>query len=263
MLPARLRKGIAHAMSVPTSSLLERVLTAAAAVSPRAMRPQHASALVRRTAGFLAGSTPASAYLAILSRWTDAPEVLSACGFDFEMPPGCAAGSLTRSLMYFDAMMYLPDDILVKVDRASMAVSLEARVPLLDHRVFEFACRLPAPLGWNGRKRKHYLRQVLFRQVPPELFERPKAGFCVPLGGWLRGPLRLWAEDLLAESKIRSSGFLNPAPIRRKWNEFLAGTGNWEHDLWSVIMLQAWLDRAPHLPPPSIGGSVEREPLRS
>jgi asparagine synthase (glutamine-hydrolysing) len=147
-------------------------------------------------------------------------------------------------MMYFDQISYLPDDILTKVDRASMAVSLEAREPLLDYRLVEFAWTLPLSMKIRAGKGKHILRRVLDRYVPQALIERPKMGFGIPLEALLRGPLRDWAESLLDPATMRSQGFLDVAPIRAKWDDHLAGKGEWKHYLWAVLMLQAWLEQS-------------------
>jgi len=150
-------------------------------------------------------------------------------------------------MMYLDAVSYLPGDILVKLDRASMGVSLESRIPLLDPRVIDFAWRLPLDLKIHGGTSKWLLRQVLYRYVPPQLVDRPKRGFHVPIAEWLRGPLRDWAESLLDESRLRQEGILHAAPIRQKWQEHLAGTARWDYQLWTVLMFQSWHEASTHV----------------
>jgi asparagine synthase (glutamine-hydrolysing) len=155
-------------------------------------------------------------------------------------------------IMAFDALNYLPDDILTKVDRAAMSVSLETRVPFLDHRLVEFAWRMPMEYKLhreNGKLvTKWALRQVLYRHVPKNIIERPKVGFGVPLEYWLRGPLRDWAENLLDEARLRDEGYLHSAPVHKMWKEHLSGQHNHQHALWCVLMFQAWLAEQ-HLKP--------------
>ncbi len=168
--------------------------------------------------------------------WADAEAACfaaSARGADF-----------TERMMFHDLVGYLSDDILAKVDRAAMAVSMETRIPLLDHRLVEFALSLPLHLKIRNGQGKWLLRQVLYRYVPKNLIERPKQGFGIPLDAWLRGPLRDWAEALLDESRLRNEGFLRPDPIRQKWLEHLSGRRNWQHWLWNVLMFQSWREKA-------------------
>jgi asparagine synthase (glutamine-hydrolysing) len=144
-------------------------------------------------------------------------------------------------MMYADAVAYLPDDIMAKVDRASMAVALETRAPYLDHRVAALAARIPLTMKIRGGTGKLILRKLLYREAPAELFERPKAGFAVPVGEWFKGPLRPWAEELLDPVRMRSEGWFDPAPIERRWRQHLSGQRDSSVALWAILMFQAWL----------------------
>jgi len=196
-----------------------------------------------KLAGLLDAPTPDHLYQRMVTHWP-APEDLVIGGH--EPPTVLTDGRASRvedplsRIQYLDQLSYLPDDILVKVDRAAMAASLETRVPFLDHRVVDFAWSLPTRLKVRDGQGKWILRQVLDRYVPRPLIERPKMGFGVPLAAWLRGPLRAWAEDLLAEDRLRQEGFFHPAPIRQKWTEHLSGRRNWQYHLWDILMFQAW-----------------------
>jgi asparagine synthase (glutamine-hydrolysing) len=154
-----------------------------------------------------------------------------------------ALDGITEQMLWLDLVGYLPDDILTKLDRASMAVSLETRVPFLDRGVFDYAWRLPMSAKLHGGTTKWILRQVLYRHVPQQLIERPKMGFGFPIGPMLRGPLRPWAEELLSERRLRLQGLLDPVPIRRAWEQHLQGHRDLALELWDVLALQAWLER--------------------
>lgn len=184
---------------------------------------------------------PHEFYDRLRSHWSDPSQVL-ARGTVCVPPPLVDPfdAPFAEQMMFYDLTQYLPDDILTKVDRASMAVSLEGRVPLLDHDVVEFAWRLPRSLKIRGRTQKWILRQVLARHVPNALFERPKTGFGVPVGKWLRGPLEVWAADLLDEARLTADGIFDPNVVASTWRAHQSGRGNHSQRLWAVLMFQSW-----------------------
>lgn len=213
-------------------------------VLPRGIAQANLGTKLHKSAGVITASSTRDLYRLLISHWTHPNDVVIGA----HEPETWSSKSRALSniadgvheMMALDQLTYLPDDILTKVDRAAMAVSLETRVPLLDHRVAAFAWSLPLNYLLRDGLSKWPLRQVLYKHVPKALIERPKAGFSIPIGAWLRGPLRDWAENLLDESRLINEGFFHPAPIRTKWREHLSGRRNHEHLLWDVLMFQAW-----------------------
>jgi asparagine synthase (glutamine-hydrolysing) len=218
----------------------------AATLLPSRLRPPQAGDKLYKAAAVLNLDSVNALYRRLVSHWEPAEIVLQA-----QEPPSIIDDKkisqefpdLLSRMQFLDLVTYLPDDILTKVDRASMAVALEARVPLLDHRVVEFSWRLPRNAKVRNHTTKWILRQVLYRHVPRTLIERPKMGFGIPLGEWLRGPLRGWAETLLNEQRLQNAGLLDHVTVRRFWQEHLEGGRNWQYLLWNVLMLEAWRER--------------------
>jgi asparagine synthase (glutamine-hydrolysing) len=188
----------------------------------------------------------ASVYERLLSHWRQPEQIVIGCSDEgkagiVDLQRVGTSAEYLEFMMLSDTRNYLPDDILVKVDRAAMSVSLETRIPMLDHRILEFAASLPMEFRCHGRVGKRVLRRLLGRYVPPALTERPKAGFAVPLSSWLRGPLRDWAETMLEPSRMRADGIFRCEPIRALWQEHLTGRRSWAYHLWDILMFQAWL----------------------
>jgi len=247
-VPGPVRRGVAKGLHALQASTWDRAFQAATAVLPRTARQARPGEKLHKLANVLASASPDEAYLRTVSTWPT-PGLLvpgareHGATWDRSVMAERFPDTLDH-LMVLDTLTYLPDDILVKVDRASMAVSLEARAPLLDHRVLEWTWRQPQAFKIAEGRGKWLLRRLLARDVPATLFERPKMGFAVPIGEWLRGPLRPWAEALLDPDRLRRDGFLEPDLVQRVWGEHLVGRGGHEHRLWAVLMFGAWLERS-------------------
>ena len=245
-VPKLLRRGMASSLR-QAPGLWSRLLQLGMPLLPASLRVKHPADKLDKLATLLETPSLDALYTNLVSHWQQ-PAVL-VLGAGGEPPTAltdprrkASLADAVERMMFTDLLSYLPDDILTKVDRASMAVSLEARVPLLDHRVVELAWRLPMHQKIRGGQGKWLLRQVLHQYVPQALIERPKQGFGVPIEHWLRGPLRNWAEALLDERRLREEGFFDPAPIRRMWSDHVAGRVNEHYRLWDVLMFQAWLE---------------------
>ncbi len=246
-LPVGVRTMLARMITGVSPQGWNRLLEPVQNLLPMGLAQANIGDKLHKGAGVMAAKTPVDLYRLLVCHWPQPAELVLGAT---EEPTILTEASLQpktdhffHQMMALDLMTYLPDDILTKVDRAAMGVSLETRVPLLDHRVVEFAWRLPLDYKLCDGVGKWPLRQVLYKYVPKELIERPKMGFGVPINTWLRGPLRDWAESLLGESRLRQEGYFNPAPIRQKWAEHLSGKRNWQYHLWDVLMFQAWLEK--------------------
>ncbi|MDH5256638.1 MAG: asparagine synthase (glutamine-hydrolyzing) [Gammaproteobacteria bacterium] len=242
LLPGPLRQLLGSLMQVFPGAPLEYLF----GFLPKRYQVPHLADRLPKLADVVKEKTGEAFYHRLISHWKDpahlvlgAVEPKTLFNHPEQLPK---LADFREQMMYLDSMTYLPNDILTKVDRASMAVSLEARVPLLDHRVVEFAWKVPMSFKYRDGKGKWLLREVLYRYVPRELMDRPKMGFGIPIEDWLLGPLRDWAEELLDERRLREEGFFDPVPIRKMWHEHVTGKRRWHYYLWDVLMFQAWLE---------------------
>lgn len=241
-VPLGLRRAGSAALGALPAEAWSALLAPVAPLLPHELRIGDRADRLRKLRAVLGARSNDDVYRQMISFWPDAghPALGAAplASAFSEAPPALA--NFEARMMLLDLRTYLPDDILVKVDRAAMAASLETRVPLLDHRIVEFALRLPLHQKMRHGRSKWVLRRLLDRYVPRALVDRPKKGFGIPIHEWLRGPLRAWAEDLLSEERLRRAGFIDPAPVRALWRQHLEGRGDWGYRLWPVLMFEAW-----------------------
>lgn len=245
-LPGSLRHMGGGALKAISPLMWDRIFNSLRFMLPAKYKQNLPGDKIHKLANILAVDSPDEMYNKLVSCWKKDDEIVMPYNEDRVMTDKRIDNIIqdfTERMMYKDMVTYLPDDILVKVERACMAVSLEARVPFLDHRIIEFAHSLPLNLKIRDGQGKWILRQVLYKYVPKQLIERPKMGFGVPIDQWLRGPLREWAETLLDERRLKEECFFNPQPIRAKWEEHLLGKRNWQYHIWSILMFQAWYDK--------------------
>lgn len=239
-LPASMRRSGASAIRWLSAESLDSL----ASLVPRKYRPTHFGDKLLKGANLLDALDQIEMYQRLISVWPDPEKLMvdgdKSAGWIERFAPAAVGLPTVAQLRLLDMLGYLPDDILTKVDRAAMAVSLEVRVPLLDHRVVAFAWGLPEHYLIGAGKGKRPLRALLGRYLPTKMFERPKMGFGVPIGEWLRGPLRHWAEDLLSPTALAEHGLFEQNLLRLRWEEHLSGRRNWQHALWSVLQFQAW-----------------------
>jgi asparagine synthetase B (glutamine-hydrolysing) len=250
LLPVSLRSVVARIVAGVSPQRWDSLLSAMGLLLPHRMRVNQSGDRLHKFAAILDAASSDVLYRHLLSQQHE-PAAVVIGGSEPTTWADEQLGEINRSdfterMMFHDLVGYLPGDILTKVDRAAMGVSLETRIPLLDHEVVEFAWCVPQSMKFREGKGKWLLRQLLYKYVPRELIERPKQGFGIPLDRWLRGPLREWVEFLLDAERLRREAYLNPVPIRKKWEEHLSGRRNWHYWLWGVLMFQAWLDRITH-----------------
>ena len=244
-VPSAIRRRVGAGICLVPSTTWDRMHRFTAAVLPR-VPSEHFGERVLKLGHVMNAESVGDMYRSLLSAWQHPEDVVSEEPVDFDQNEmilnGCEPADLLDRMMLADQLVYLPDDLLAKVDRASMAVSLEVRAPLLDHRVVEFSWRLPRALKLRDGIGKWILREVLYRRVPQALVERPKMGFSVPIDRWLRGPLKRWASELLAPDELARTGLLNPSAILESWQGLQSGRPAGAA-LWAVIMFQAWRAR--------------------
>ena len=242
LMPLSFRKFIAHRIQ----SISPKNLSKISKFLPGLNQYSNFGDKMHKGANALEAKSLYNLYYMLCSHWQDPTDVVvnskEPSTLLTEFKPELTGLNSQQQMMTLDLITYLPNDILVKVDRAAMASSLETRVPFLNHKLIEYVCKIPQSLKLRNGQGKWILKKILNQYVPKNLTERPKMGFEVPIDAWLRGPLRDWAESLLNEKKLQQEGYFNPKLIRDKWTEHLSGNRNWQSELWDILMFQAWID---------------------
>jgi asparagine synthase (glutamine-hydrolysing) len=242
-VPGGVRRTAGSALGRIPPGLVEK----STSLLPSSWQVRNPSNKVVKLARVLSAATPEDAYRALTTHWAESASMVLGAGppegGEYSRTSAVLGGGITEQMLWLDLVGYLPDDILAKVDRASMAVSLEVRVPFLDRAVLDLAWSLPLDAKLRGGRTKWLLRQVLERHVPAALVDRPKMGFGLPIGAWLRGELAPWAEHLLDERRLRAQGLLDPVPVRRAWELHRSGRRDLGYELWDVLVLESWIDR--------------------
>ena len=244
-MPLQMRSFLAGSMTRVSISKWNHIFTYSEKVLKKRNSFQNPGEKIHKLSNVIGLDSPSKQYLGLISHWKENEKIVlnsNSTSFKNNISLNSDLSDITHQIMLQDSIQYLPDDILVKVDRASMACSLETRIPFLDHALIEFVWKLPLSMKIRNGQGKWLSRQTLYQYVPKDLIERPKMGFGAPIDVWLRRPLRDWSENLIDEQRLHSEGFFDVGIVRQKWTEHISGKRNWQHNLWDILMFQSWLE---------------------
>ena len=246
MIPKILKYPLQGILRTLPENFLNKLYSPISPFVPESLKVRNFGKNIHRFASLMNYQNEKSLYFEIMSNFKNPHNIINGFNGSFSkisQEIGLEGMNFKEWMMFQDMSSYLPGNILTKVDRASMAVSLEARVPLLDHRIVSFAWSLPIEWKYSGNQSKSILRKILYKHVPAKMVDRPKAGFTCPIKNWLSGPLKEWCESLIQESRLKEEGFLNYKLVKSMWNDHQNGTKDWHTQLWSIMMFQAWLEQ--------------------
>jgi len=245
-IPVPIRKLVVKAMLAISPANWDQIFHKLSVILPNSYHASLPGDKIHKLAGILASKSPTEIYKGLVSHWSNPSDIVLGSVEPITVinneSEWADLKNFENQQMYLDSVSYLTDDILAKVDRAAMSMSLETRIPMLDHRVVEFAWSLPTQMKIREGNGKWILKQLLYKYVPQQMMERPKMGFAVPIDSWLRGPLNEWAEELLTTNRLKQEGYFNPDAVRSMWLEHQSGRRNWQYCLWNILMFQAWLE---------------------